>query len=104
MDKFPKFIIENGNLVLGRVTYHRELVVNKYNVNGGGWYRIPKEELDGLLIIIFSDSSEDFGAARLEDIKECVKNKKIFSDNKLQRNISDRHKFAYDTKTEIIYL
>ena len=98
MDKFPKFIIEGDNLILSKVSYHSDIVTDKTKVKGGGWFRF----LQHTDMFVFYGDSNDFGAAKFEDIKKCVEDGKVFSDNRLYRNISDKHNFGYDTGTEII--
>lgn len=100
MEKYSKFIIENGNLILSKVTFHKEIVKDASKVNGGGWFRY---EHDTKTFVFFGDST-DFGAAKIENIKECVENCKVFSDNRLLRNISNNYNFSYDTGTEKIEL
>jgi hypothetical protein len=100
MDKFPKFIIEGDNLVLMKATYHRDIATDKTKIKGGGWYRY----LQHTDMFVFYGESDDFGAAKLEDIKRCVEDGKVFSDNRLYRNISASHNFGYDTGTQIITL
>ncbi len=100
MEKFSKFIIEGENLILMKVTYHKDIAINIENVKGGGWF-IYKQDTNSF---IFSGDSHDFGAAKLEDIKECVTKGNVFSDNRLYRNISNKHKFQYNTGTELINL
>ena len=100
MDIFPKFIIEGDSLKLSKCTFHHQLVTDKLNVKGGGWFRYIIETNT----FIFHGDSNDFGRASLEDIKKCVEAKKVFRDRLKHRNISDRHNFAYDTGTEIINL
>jgi len=98
MDLFPKFIIEDGNLILSKVIKHKHLVTNKEKVKGGGWFRFNSETNT----FIFYESSVDFGKATFEDISNCVKNKKVFTNVSLIHNISEKHNFCYDTGSEII--
>lgn len=100
MEKLPKFIIEGDNLILMKVSFHHEIVTDKANVKGGGWYKYIKETN----MFVFYGDSHDFGQAKFEDIENCIKNEKIFSDNRLYRNISRKHRFGYDTGSEIIEL
>lgn len=77
-DVYPKFIIEDGRLVIGRVTYHYELIfdrADKTKVKGGGWWKKNKI----LNMIIFYADSDDFGKATLDDVKKCVEEKKVYS-------------------------
>ena len=98
MDLFPKFIIEDGNLILSKVTYHKELVSDKNKVKGGGWFVYKPEEKT----FIFNGESHDFGKASFEDIKTCIINKQVYSDSMLVNNISELYTFAYNTGSEII--
>jgi len=100
MEKFPKFIIEDGKLILMKVTYHKEIVTDATKVKGGGWFRY----LQFSDMFVFSGSSEDFGTAKFDDIKQCVVGGNVFSHKMLHRNISDKHNFGYDTGTEIIQI
>lgn len=98
MEKYSKFIIENGNLILAKVTFHKEIVKDASKVNGGGWFRY---EHDTKTFVFFGNST-DFGEAKLEDIKTCVKHGKVYGDNRLLRNISNNYNFSYDTGSEVI--
>lgn len=98
---FPKFIIEEDNLILSKVSYHKDLVTDKTKVKGGGWFRYENDNNDTL---IFYGESIQFSCAKLEDIRKCVEEKKIFSNKQLTNNISEKHNFAYDTGSEIINL
>lgn len=71
MDVFPKFIIEGNALIVGKCTYHKQLLHGKEDtstVKGGGWWRIDKD--DSKHLILHGDS-HDFGRASIEDIKHC---------------------------------
>ena len=98
MEKYPKFIIENDNLILSKVTFHREIVKDASKVKGGGWFRYAH---DTNTFVLFGDST-DFGAAKFEDIKNCVENGKVYSDNRLYINLTDQYNFSYDTGSEVI--
>lgn len=98
MDVFPKFIIEDGNLILAKVTYHNQLVTDKDKVKGGGWFKFNQQENK----FVFYGDSHDFGAASFDDIKNCVEGGKVFNSKYLHRNISHKHHFAYFTGTETI--
>lgn len=100
MEKYSKFIIENGNLILAKVTFHKEIVKDASKVKGGGWFRYVH---DTKTFVFFGDST-DFGEAKLEDIKTCVKDGKIYSDNRLYRNLTEKYNFSYDTGSEVIEL
>jgi hypothetical protein len=99
MDVFCKFIIEGDALIIGKVTYHYQLVNKKEDVKGGGWFRYGPE---GRHLILYG-SSEDFGKASLEDIRHCVENDEVYSSKFHIRCMDDFH-YSYDTGTEIIPL
>ena len=96
---YSKFIIEGKNLIMAKCTYHKQLAKNKDQVRGGGWFRYDEDKK----AFILGGSSYDFGYAKIEDIKKCIENNKVFGNSKLTRNISN-HKFMYDTETELIKL
>ena len=91
MDIFPKFIIEDGCLIISKVTYHKQLVTNVADVKGGGWFIMDFENKT----LTFYGKSEDFGKAKLVDIQECVKNNKVYTNRSCSRSITDKYKFFY---------
>jgi hypothetical protein len=103
MDVFPKFIIETDDelgdcLIIGKCTYHKQMVFNKLKVKGGGWWT----KKDNTFILY--GQSEDFGPAKLEDIKSIVENKKVYSFG-FVRCFSDNFTFLYKISSgEIIKL
>lgn len=99
MELCSKFIIEDGNLVMAKVAYHKDLVGFKDDVIGGGWFRYKDDKT-----FVFYGSSHEFGKALLEDIQRCVSEGKVFTNIYLTHNISDKYKFLYDTGTELIEL
>ena len=72
--KCPKFIIQNGFLILGYVEFHHELKQNESPVNGGGWFNIKNQNLT------FWKDSHDFGKPKAEDIKKCIDLGKVLGD------------------------
>lgn len=68
MGKFPKYIIEDGQLIIAKATYHTDMVKNPKKVQGGGWYHLELEER----VLYLYSSSHDFGSPTLETIKEVV--------------------------------
>ena len=98
MDLFPKYIIEDGNLILSRCSYHRELVTDKADVKGGGWFSVKDN------VWRFHGDSHEFGKAKLEDVQRAVNEDKVFTNKYLTHSIANTHKFVYDTGTEIIEL
>ena len=95
---FPKFIIEYGCLIMSKVTYHKQLVCNVTDVKGGGWFSLNKEDLSFTLY----GKSEDFGKAKLEDIQECVKNNKVYTNPSCSRSIANKYKFFYKNEYGVI--
>ena len=101
---FPKFIIEEHPtlgkcIVFSNVKYHRNLTNFPERVLSGGWW----SQKD--FLITFNGSSEEFGAATIEMIKECVDSNKIFTNNSFKRPLSNKFTFKYKTlANEIINL
>ncbi len=102
MEKYPKFVIEDNSLIMSNVQYHKHMVTDPTKVNGGGWFRwLRMEDKD---ILIFYGDSTDFGKAKIEDIKRCVEEDKVYTNTSKQNSIAKNHKIAYFTDTELIYL
>lgn len=98
-DVYPKFIVEGNNLIIAKVTYHKDLVTDKEQVKGGGWWRLKGD------MMILHGTSFDFGTAKAEDIKACIDAGNVFSDQYMIQNIADQFGFAYqDVMGEIIKL
>lgn len=96
MDVFPKFIIETDDLegdviIIAKCTFHKQLATDINKVKGGGAWRLNKENMTFTLF----GKSHDFGEANIEDIKQCIKNKKVFSSNALVNNLTNTFKFEY---------
>lgn len=68
LEIFPKWIIEDGHLVIGKVTNHRDLAVNTANVKGGGWFEV---DLTNKTILLYGSSS-DYGYTEVSDIKAAI--------------------------------
>ena len=68
--KYPKFIIEGNDLVIGKAVFHKNLAIDKDNVISGGWYLIYPDEK----IIHLYNESIDFGRATEEEILNCLEN------------------------------
>ena len=99
MNVFPKFIIEDDNLIIAKCTYHEQLATDETKVKGGGWFVYDSEKK----AFILSGSSHDFGQAKLEDIRKCVELGNVWNDKRRRRNFS-KYKIIYDTMTELIPL
>lgn len=100
MDLFPKFIVEDGNVIISKVTFHKEMVTEKEKVQGGGSYRYNHEANS----FTFYGESYDFGPAKMEDIKKAIEEDKVFTNPLCYRSIAKDHDFYYDTQSEIIKL
>jgi hypothetical protein len=103
MDIFPKFIIETDAelgdcLIIAKCTYHKDLVMNKEKVKGGGRWILKDKTF-----ILYGDS-HDFGKAKLDDIESCIIKERVFTNPFLTNTIAKRYTFAYDTGTEILIL
>lgn len=97
MDVFPKFIVEGDSLIIAKCTYHKQLVVDKSMVKGGGlwdWDRDKKE------FLLYGDSN-DFGSVSPEDIKACIDAGKVFWSYQDGRKI-EGHTFYLNTGYEIV--
>lgn len=94
----PKFIIEEGNLILSRCIYHNELVTEKDKVQGGGWFKLEDKTFT------FYGSSDEFGQASLEDIQKAVSEDKVYTNYTCSYSIAKKHKFLYEEYGEITEL
>lgn len=65
-----KFIVNNGNLVIGHVDFHKELVKDHSTTKGGGWWEYDKEKN---IMYLYSESM-DFGQAKREDVIQAIQN------------------------------
>ena len=92
MDKYPKYIVEDNNLILSKVTFHKDMAIDKEKVVGGGWFDYDNETKT---FKFFGDST-DFGKASLEDVKACVKAGNVYTNNRMTHSIADDHNFVYD--------
>lgn len=63
-----KFIINNGNLVIGNVKLHKELMKDHSATKGGGYWEFNREKN----IVYLYSKSMDFGQAKREDIIKAI--------------------------------
>jgi len=101
----PEFIIETDDelgdcLILSKCTFHKDLAIDKEKVKGGGMFNYNSKNNT----FTFSGESHDFGKASLEDIQKAVLEDKVFTNPYLTRSIAKKHKFLYDTGSELIPL
>jgi len=73
MEKYPKFIIEDGHLIMGKVVFHKHLAKNIENVIGGGWFAYNHE----IHTFHLYGDSVDFGPAPFDDIIDAIVNKNV---------------------------
>ena len=100
MEKFTKFIIEDGNLILGRVVYHKDLITDKSLVKGGGWFRFNLDKKECLL----GGESFDLGRASMEDIKRAIVEGNVYTNKMCTYSIAGDFVFLYDRGSEIVRL
>lgn len=98
-DVFPKFIVEGNELIIGKCTYHKQLATDTTQVKGGGWWKWNKEKKE----ITLYGESDDFGAAKVEDIKSCIEAGTVFLSYSGGRNVAD-HTFYLKKGIETIQL
>lgn len=65
-----KFIINNGNFILGDVEYHRRLAEDHSTTKGGGWFHIDEKNK---ILYLYSESM-DFGKASEANIIDAFEN------------------------------
>jgi hypothetical protein len=103
MDVFPKFIIvtddQKGDcLIIAKVTYHNQIVVDKTKVKGGGWFLMTRETNT----ITLHGESDEFGKAKLEDITNCINAGNVYTNPSVEYSIADKWNFLYHTGSELI--
>lgn len=91
MDIFNKFIVEDGCIIMCKVTYHKELVTDKELVRGGGSFMFTDDNKG----IKFYGSSYDFGAPYLEDIQKAFKECKVYWSQYSDEDISTEYKYVF---------
>jgi hypothetical protein len=67
-DVKPKWIIENGRLIIGKVKFHSQLVADIEKVKGGGLFDMDHEAKT----ILLYGSSSDYGYAAITDIIAAI--------------------------------
>lgn len=70
---FPKWVIKDGYLKLGKVTKHSQLInSDDIEVQGGGRYEVEHRDTYG--IILLYGSSSDYGYASIKDVTTAIHN------------------------------
>ena len=100
MDKFPKYVIEGKDLILAKVSYHKELVNHKELVKGGGWFRYNHDSRT----FVLGGESHEFGRASLEDVLACVEADRVYTNVFRTHSIANDFKFQYDRQSELVDL
>ena len=100
-DLFPKWILEDGDLIIMKVKYHRDIVTkDRSTVKGGGWFGFNSETKTFRL---FGDS-HDFGKANIEDVKVAILNDRVFTNSLRIDSIANKWNWTWDTGSELIPL
>ena len=94
MRLYPKFIIEGDSIVIGMVTYHKELAMVGNHVKSGGSFEMDTTNK----ILTFFGCSHDFGCAKLEDIKQAVNGGKVYSNKYKIYSMHDKYSIRYRDK------
>ncbi len=98
MEVFPKFIIEGEKIIIGKCSFHKDMVTDKSIVKGGGWFKFVNN------MFILYGSSHDFGKASIEDIKECFKTGEVYdrNGNSFLKRYGSKFQFFYSENIEIL--
>ncbi len=106
MELFPKWIIEDSTLIIGKASFHRHLATNTNNVRGGGWYHF---DFDREAFILYG-KSEDFGRCSKELVHALISagnvgrslNDDRYKGYKFYFSSSDKLENALDNAEELI--
>jgi hypothetical protein len=98
-DVFPKFIVEGNNLIIGKCTFHKQLVTDKEQVKGGGMWEWDR---DNKTFMLYGDS-HDFGAVAYEHVRACIDAGNVFWSYAGGRPI-EGHTFYLNTGDDIIQM
>lgn len=88
---FPKYIIEDDRMTIGKATFHKDLALDINNIKGGGWWiadHVAKT-------ITLTGDSHDFGKAKLVDVISAILNDKVFTDKYQRRNHFKEYAFFW---------
>jgi hypothetical protein len=90
--------IDNICLIVGKVSYHRQLLHPSLKVLGGGLWSIV-----GNTMSLFG-SSHEFGAFNIDDVKVAVENKRVYTSYIMNKNLTDKYTFVVKQYGEVINL
>lgn len=79
----PKFIVENGKLIIGKVCFHRELAKDEKNVVGGGWWKFDHQTSTFSLY----GQSEDFGPVEKSILEKCIADNEVYENRSLHKKL-----------------
>lgn len=99
MDVFDKYIIYDNELIIGRVTYHKELLpddFDKRKVLGGGSWRNDKVKK----IVCFFGESYDFGEATVENFQKALSNSFLCGYSDAKRFFKDGYVIKFSKYNE----
>jgi len=89
MELFPKFIVANSCIRIGKVSFHKELLDIGDSIGGGGWFHYDSEDNS----FTFYGDSHDFGRADVENLKRIISFGNV--GDKRRKNRFAGHKFYY---------
>lgn len=98
--KHPKFVIVDGELIMGHVAYHKHLSDHPHRIIGGGWFRHYPESKS----YVFHGESFDFGPVDPRYIKQCITKNTVFRYRNNSKELIQDHTFYFDNESEIIAL
>jgi len=82
------------------VKNHRDIATNSSKVIGGGSFIFDNSTNSYTLY----GESYEFGAAKIEDIKKCIEDGKVYTNVKLIHSITDKNYFSFYNGSKIIEL
>jgi len=90
--KNPKYIIENGNLIISKVDFHKDIATNPKDVIGGGWFDMDYDNKH----IRFHGLSTDFGHLTKEQVQKCVTENKVYSNPSCSFSLAPKFNFSFE--------
>lgn len=87
---YPKYIIEDDCLIIGRVYRHHQLADNKENVKGGGLWHYNDDTT-----IVLMGRSTDFGSPRIDDVRAAVEAGNVYSNRAKTHKVLQDKSFVF---------
>jgi len=72
-----KYIVQDGNILLAKVQFHKQLVTNPEGVRGGGQYRLDADKMT----IKFFGRSHDYGDSDFDEVSRAIAEGKVYYRN-----------------------